>query len=111
MPALQAVGVPVLIALDLAGMHAVDAETLTIGAAVVSLDSTKLATSHGVTVDLERGPVRYTRHTGGTPTATVGIPLYDGGRLALNQSEASNARFIRQGTVNGTGYVTYYRRG
>ena len=77
----------------------------------MTLDATKLSTSHGVTVDLERGPVRYTKHTGGTPTATAGIPLYDGGRLLLNQAEAFNAQFIRQGSVNGTAYVTYYRRG
>lgn len=45
---------------------------------------------------------------GGTPTASVGQPLFDGDQVMLSRTEALSAKWIRQASTDATLQVTEY---
>ena len=85
----------------------VDYEEVTVATAAIGLDATKVANVFATVVKFEAGPVRI-RVDGTDPTATVGIPMYDGDYHVLNRQESKLLKMIRTGADSGKAYVTYY---
>jgi hypothetical protein len=83
-----------------------DSETLTVGVAASGLTTAKIETDIvRVTVSSE-GNIRYWTSSK-APTATDGIPLYEGTYLQLSRQEALGFRAIRNGAVDVRIHVQY----
>jgi len=77
-------------------------EALAVGAVAVAPAN---KSADAAWVQVENGPIRY-RTDGGVPTASVGIPAFDGDIFNLGSYELNNFQAIRTGTVSGTCNIT-----
>lgn len=60
-----------------------------------------------VLISVETADVRIDP-TGGTPTASVGQPVFDGDQVMLSRTEALTAKWIRQASTNATLQISEY---
>jgi len=89
---------------------ATDYEEVTVSTAAVGLTPAKLAGSDYALMRVIGGPLRL-RLDGPAPTATMGVPVFDGENWVLVPREMNRLLAIRSGApgaVDGTLCVVYY---
>ena len=65
------------------------------------------ASTQWVLVSVESADIRIDP-IGGTPTASVGQPIFDGDQVMLSRAEALVAKWIRQASTNATLQISEY---
>lgn len=65
------------------------------------------AATQTVLISVEGADIRFDP-AGGTPTATVGQPVYDGDPIEIGRAEALAGKFIRQAGDNATLQISEY---
>lgn len=88
-------------------LKATDYEEVSVGASSTPLDATKAARCWRAVIKLDGGGSCRYLLTGGTPSAVVGTPFYDGEELELSQADAIAFRAFRMDVTNPTMRVTY----
>jgi hypothetical protein len=82
-------------------------EEISVGATPTPLDATKAARCYRAFIKLDGGGSCRYRIDGGTPSATVGIPFYDGEQVELSQADAQAFLAFRMDVTNPIMRVTY----
>lgn len=93
-------------------LNPVDYEALVVSNAAVGPTPAKLTNrivAVSVLIEAPGAPLNYLVH-GGTPTAVLGKPVFDGKEMILNDLEASKFLVIRTGGLDGKAHLTYYER-
>ena len=90
-------------------LEAYDYEEISLGAVSTGLNVTKLAPAWHVVIKVDGGANARYRVDGGTPTAAIGSPIYDGEQVQLSKEEAIAFRAIRIGATNPSLRCIYYR--
>lgn len=85
-----------------------DKETVTVSNVAIDLDSDKTNACVEAYVQIEGGDVR-ARWDGTDPALADGPLFLEGSVLHLTRTEAKRIRFIRNGSVDVTAWVIYYR--
>lgn len=85
-----------------------DYEEVDVGNVVIGLSSSKLIGCQAVEIRFTGGDLNF-RVDGGAPTASVGIPAYDGDTQKMSAKEAVNLKMIRTGVTNGKARTTFYK--
>lgn len=87
---------------------ATDSESLTVSTSSVPLTAAKIAANVNVVDIFVEGAIRFWT-SGKAPTATDGIPAYNGATISLPPNEALAFRAIRNGSSDAKIHVQYFR--
>jgi hypothetical protein len=82
-------------------------EEVSVGASATPLTATLAGNCFRAVIKLDGGGACRYRIDGGTPSATVGVPFFDGEQLELSQADALAFRAFRVDVTNPTMRVTY----
>jgi hypothetical protein len=87
-----------------------DYEEVDVGGTAVGLTASKVNGCQAARIRFTDGAVSFRVDGQADPTASVGIPVYDGDTQDFSRLEAKQLKMIRiDGAANGKARVTYYK--
>lgn len=100
---------PIAIHQIISCLNPYDYEEVDVGASAIGLTSSKVSSCHAASIRFTGDGVNFRVDGQADPTASVGIPVYDGDTQVFSRLEANQLKMIRIGSTNGKARVTYYK--